>query len=753
MAINNSYLYGMEAEVKMLNNIISSTLKGYGKLVLISCADPSETSPIMNLAKEVLKLKQDIFSCFIRGEELKSYDSLLKHILAECGKTNPGIFKRIIQIKGISIDRELQNATDIDIMDILEIIIEEYPLFLIIDNDDTLGDKALNLLDNISCFIPYNRLTLICTVNNTDNISFIHKSRLKDFCINMALTPSKPHEITSSHYIASLLDKSGLPSENINSIIKLFLKGCIHLIDNNASQIYGLVQYLNDDDSLDYYEAMAYYIMLLLKKGRRYEALSATKEINRKLCIRLKECEDMEQNRLKALKCFMLGNYYFYINKGYTAINIMKKALTLLDKDFLCEYQNTLGLAYLAVGDWASAEKCHLTAYEACIEEGIVLPHLLVNLILLYNYKCEFNRASYYYKMLKEVKSKLNDDFLETLFNLLFLPIESATGTGENINNSYEVLIDKLINKPYWGGIPLYHFSYLRLYIIAGDHLFRCKDYKDSMRLYEKALISYDDSLNEPYIKDFINVRIMACRSMLGFKAGRFVMNLNLDHRIKSPFHKYMLCSAFFFAYLVYQHSGYGIEAKKWLIRSIRYARASGNLIYKSMGYYELHKLYMPLDPNKSRIYQKKYMETASAMGICPNNIPYTFKDCDDQEDERINYILEFIRNNYKNDISLSTLSNELHLSETHICHLIKKRTNYTFKELLLQTRIQEARKMLTDTVFNVSDIAVSVGFSSSKYFCEVFKDICGFTPGNYRKKHHNHNIKEYIWPPGSYSR
>ncbi|MPM69127.1 HTH-type transcriptional activator RhaR [bioreactor metagenome] len=325
------------------------------------------------------------------------------------------------------------------------------------------------------------------------------------------------------------------------------------------------------------------------------------------------------------------------------------------------------------------------------------------------------------------------------------MPISEAIGYRENTNISYEMLVNKLLNRSYWVTIPLYHISYLRLYIIAGDHLFRCKDYKNSMKLYEKALINYDDEINEPYMKDFINIRIMACRSMLGFKAGRFIMDLNLNYKTKSRFHKYMLCSMFFFAYFVFLSSGDSIKARKYLIRCIRYAQSSGNLIYKSMGYYELYKLYSSFNCKKAKLYYKKYLEAASAMGISPNNIPYTYIDAIKRDDERISTIIDFVKNNYKKDISLSMLSDEVHLSETHICHLIKEKTGYTFKELLLHTRIQEARIMLTGTVLNIADIAAAVGFSSSKYFCEVFKEMCGFTPNNYRKKHHNHNIKEFV--------
>ena len=748
MTFSKAWLKGMESEIKTINNVITSTLRGSGKLVLISGENSHERNTMINFTQDVLKLKAEIFSCFIKGEDFDSYSSVLKHLLNECNARYPDVYKKISNMQSFNLRSAAKSINKIAntlILDVLELIAEEHPLVLLIDEVDFYGPKSLDLLKEFSCFIPYNRFTIICTLKNAWNTELITQFKLDDFIQHIALTPSDSLEITDSYHIASLFNKFGFAPDNINFIIKLFLRCNVQLMNNNIAQIYGLMQYLNDDDSLNYYDAMSCYIILLLRNGQKCDALILARQLNRKLTKKLKKPESDDINETKAMRCFILGNYYFYANKGRAAVSILKKGLAYMDNDIFCEYQNTIGCAYMSIGDWENAEISYLKAYEASVNEGTFLPHLHINLIQLYTFKCEFNRASYYYKALKDVKFQFKNDFTETLLNLLFMPISEAIGDRENMNISYEMLVNKLLNRSYWVTIPLYHISYLRLYIIAGDHLFRCKDYKNSMKLYEKALINYDDEINEPYMKDFINVRIMACRSMLGFKAGRFIMDLNLNYKTKSRFHKYMLCSMFFFAYFVFLSSGDSIKARKCLIRCIRYARVSGNLIYKSMGYYELYKLYSSVNCKKTKLYYRKYLEAASAMGISPNNIPYTYIDAIKRDDGRISTIIDFVKNNYKKDISLSMLSDEVHLSETHICHLMKEKTGYTFKELLLQTRIQEARIMLTGTVLNIADIAAAVGFSSSKYFCEVFKEMCGFTPNSYRKKHHNHNIKEFV--------
>ncbi|WP_372997739.1 helix-turn-helix domain-containing protein [Lutispora sp.] len=747
MTFNNIHLDGMEAEIKCINNIITSTLRGNGKLVLIS-GDENKKSGISKFAQDILKLKTEIFSCIIKGYELSSYNSVLKHIIDEIDNRYPNLYNTILNTPYLNriIKNDSCSITISHVIDILELISKEYSIVILIDNFNSTESNSINLIRDISFFIPYNRFSIICTLLNKKSDKIIEQLDLKDLVLHIDLPSHESHEISERGHLAHLLDKSGYPCKDTNLIVKLFFRSNIQLMNNNISQIHGLLHYLYDNDSFNYYEAMAYYIILLLSNGKRYDALVLTKQISGKLAKKIRECMDSEVDRYKTLYFFILGNYYCYVNKGITAVNILKKGLSLLDEFFFCEYQNSLGCAYMTLGDWTNAEKCFLEAYDSSTNEGTLLPHLYVNLIQLYNLKCEYNRASYYYNMLKAANIKWKNDFVETFLEALFTPITIAIGNNNSDSVPYEKIMNKLLNISYKSLTPLYHFSYLRLYIIVGDHLFRCKDYARAMELYEKALINYDNSINKPYMKNFINIRIMACRSMIGLKPGKFIVNLKLDYKINCPFEKYMLCSLFFFAHIVYLSSNQTALARKYLIRCIRYAQSSNNLIYKGMGYYKLFKLYSQLNHKKAKLYQRKYLETASAMGISPDNIPYTYdSDYNQLEDDRINSIISYIKGNYRKDLTLSMLSKEIHISETHICHLIKDKTGYTFKELLQHTRIQEARKMLTGTLLNVSDIAIAVGFSSSKYFCRVFKEMCGLTPISYRKNHHNHNIKEYV--------
>ena len=47
--------------------------------------------------------------------------------------------------------------------------------------------------------------------------------------------------------------------------------------------------------------------------------------------------------------------------------------------------------------------------------------------------------------------------------------------------------------------------------------------------------------------------------------------------------------------------------------------------------------------------------------------------------------------------------------------------------------RIDEARRLLTETRMDITSIAIELGFSSSQHFASRFKNLTGRTPSDYR--------------------
>ncbi|RCW82153.1 AraC family transcriptional regulator [Halanaerobium sp. DL-01] len=96
--------------------------------------------------------------------------------------------------------------------------------------------------------------------------------------------------------------------------------------------------------------------------------------------------------------------------------------------------------------------------------------------------------------------------------------------------------------------------------------------------------------------------------------------------------------------------------------------------------------------------------------------------------------IIDYIDNNYQNNITLQQIAEELYISKYYLSHFFKKNTGFTVIEFVNSKRIIEAQKMLIKSSDNITDIAVNVGFNSLTHFERIFKKINGITPSQYRE-------------------
>lgn len=103
--------------------------------------------------------------------------------------------------------------------------------------------------------------------------------------------------------------------------------------------------------------------------------------------------------------------------------------------------------------------------------------------------------------------------------------------------------------------------------------------------------------------------------------------------------------------------------------------------------------------------------------------------------------IVKFIEKNYRTKISITAISKEVGLCKTEICRLFKKETGKTIVDFINEIRIEKSLLLLTEWEMNVTEIGQSVGFNSSSYYTEVFKNIMGTSPKEYRKKLKNNKF------------
>jgi AraC-like DNA-binding protein len=105
-----------------------------------------------------------------------------------------------------------------------------------------------------------------------------------------------------------------------------------------------------------------------------------------------------------------------------------------------------------------------------------------------------------------------------------------------------------------------------------------------------------------------------------------------------------------------------------------------------------------------------------------------------EEENLNITKVLDCIRKNYQY-ITLRDLAKDFHFHENYLSRMIKQHCQMSFRELLCEIRIKEAKKLLMDTELSVTEISARIGYHKPNFFFKLFKDHCGKTPIEFRNE------------------
>lgn len=94
---------------------------------------------------------------------------------------------------------------------------------------------------------------------------------------------------------------------------------------------------------------------------------------------------------------------------------------------------------------------------------------------------------------------------------------------------------------------------------------------------------------------------------------------------------------------------------------------------------------------------------------------------------------VELIDKEYMRSITLDELCQLSGMSKQHICRLFRSVLDSRPMEYIAKRRIQAAKELLSGTDMTMEEIAETVGFGSSSYFCKMFKRYEGFSPTQFR--------------------
>jgi AraC family transcriptional regulator len=101
----------------------------------------------------------------------------------------------------------------------------------------------------------------------------------------------------------------------------------------------------------------------------------------------------------------------------------------------------------------------------------------------------------------------------------------------------------------------------------------------------------------------------------------------------------------------------------------------------------------------------------------------------------RLRRIKEFVDAKMEDDLTLCEMAQSVELSTAHFSRMFRKSTGETPHQFLLRQRVERGKEMLRSADERVMDVAVACGFKTQQHFAQVFRNMCGVSPTEYRQE------------------
>ncbi|WP_447042669.1 helix-turn-helix domain-containing protein [Vreelandella sp. H-I2] len=95
--------------------------------------------------------------------------------------------------------------------------------------------------------------------------------------------------------------------------------------------------------------------------------------------------------------------------------------------------------------------------------------------------------------------------------------------------------------------------------------------------------------------------------------------------------------------------------------------------------------------------------------------------------------VVEFIEHHLNQPLTLTGMAGVTGLSDYHFSRMFKQTTGYPPHRYVLHRRLIRAQYLLTETLLNMTEIALRCGFGSSSHFSNRFRAETGVSPTEYR--------------------
>lgn len=118
-------------------------------------------------------------------------------------------------------------------------------------------------------------------------------------------------------------------------------------------------------------------------------------------------------------------------------------------------------------------------------------------------------------------------------------------------------------------------------------------------------------------------------------------------------------------------------------------------------------------------------------LGALAKQISFEHKN---SEPPQVTRARKFIEEQYREKITLTKMAGLVNMNKFHFCRLFKKVTGANFTDYVTRFRVEEAKNLLMNIHYRISEIGFAVGFQSLAHFNRSFRGIAGASPTEYRR-------------------
>lgn len=105
------------------------------------------------------------------------------------------------------------------------------------------------------------------------------------------------------------------------------------------------------------------------------------------------------------------------------------------------------------------------------------------------------------------------------------------------------------------------------------------------------------------------------------------------------------------------------------------------------------------------------------------------------QTDILMQKVCQYLEDNMHQNRTMEDLAEAMDLNKDYLGKQIKSKTGITFRNLYNQIKMEYAKPLMKSGQYKVYEVSELLGYTSADYFTQLFKNVVGETPAEYKKE------------------